>query len=169
MRGIPLVFTAAVMVAAVPSLTTPVLAQSYCQCVCSYDHYGRRHCRQVCSQPRYVPPASLQYTPRQQYYQPPFQGAGIDLDPALVGLAVLAAIIAVVVFLAGAFNTTTASEIAQIAESTHSVRAEADDAARGTHAIHSHIASAEADAFEQGRRAADEEADEEWKEFTRHD
>lgn len=78
---------------------TSVHAQS-CQCVCSYDNYGHRYCRQVCRQPR--------YEPAPQYYPPQYQ-SGPNIDPDLARLLFGAAVVAVIALIAGVFSGSSAT------------------------------------------------------------
>ena len=133
---------------------------------------GGRQCERRCLRRCWRPPPPPVYAPSPHYHPAPRYHAPqqnyadpLQIDPTiLAGLGLLAVLF--VAFLAGAFNDTSLSrEIVAIQWSARSARSQAQEAERKTHAINSYIAEAEADAFQQGRNAADAE----WDEFTRHD
>jgi hypothetical protein len=157
-------------------LMTSPPAHAACQPVgcwqeCYWVDPGHRRCRERCRMrcwndaPRYYPPA-----PQPQYYPPAYQEAGPIVPPELIGLGILAIIIAVIGAIVSAVNISTASDIAAFEEATRAAekaalshRAEAREHDARITAITEHIAAEERKAFEQGQR----DADEEWRRLTR--
>lgn len=151
-------------------LVIPPPARAACETVdCSTECWwvgpNTRRCQRRCTRrcwndaPRYyAPPSEPSYAPA---YQPVPQFSGpLQIDPAvfLAGLVVLA--IGFVAFLVGAFNTQSIdAEIASVEQSAADARALARDAQQKTGEIDNYIATVERDAFQQGRKAADDEWD----------
>ena len=130
---------------AVPSSTTPVFAQSYCQCVCSYDHYGRRHCRQVCSQPRYAAPAPSYNSAPYYYSSPQTYSAPIDFDLVVLAAGValiLGVIVAIVTGITSGFSTNRyGADIKQIENNIAADNDITHDMKNAMHIADAHIAA----------------------------
>ena len=137
---------------------------------------GGRRCRRVCRrrcyddaphyiQPRRPDPPAYRYAQPQKHYTQP--RVVPPIDPELAVLAGIALLVGFIAFIAHTFTRdTTAKQIAEIEQSSRSLREEAQDEQSKTQAINDHITSAEADAFRQGQRRAEED----WqRRFTRHD
>ena len=152
---------------------SPLAAHAGCEVVGCYTAEcwpvtgGRQRCRRVCHR------RCWKEAPR--FYAPPEDDAPLrrtwdDAEPVRsealpIGLGLFAIVIVIAILAASASTDTADKEIEAIEKQTFSARAEARDTDTKIQAIASSIASAEADAFEQGRRVADDE----WKEFTRHE
>lgn len=175
MRTIIFVAVAGITFLLLPAAVPPAHAGCEivgCSTECWFVGPGHRRCQRRCTRrcwhdaPRYYPPAPQpDYTPRYDP-APQYRSAGPVIDPAAVvafGLTALV-IFAIVAAIIGASADATAREIAAIEQASFDNRTQAHANEQETHAINSHIASQEADAFQQGRRAADDE----WKEFTRN-
>ena len=108
-----------------------------------------RHCTRRCWRPapRYEPQyVAPQYVPGPRYADP------IPIEPIIIGIGVLAVLAAL--FL-GAFTTaSTGNEIAEIEQSTASMRSLAHDAEDTAHAIDTHIEEQARASFQRGRAAA---------------
>ena len=148
----------------------PPASAQHCEIVeCRVDCWrvpGGRQCERRCLRRCWRPAPPPVYVPSPDYQPAPLNYAHpLQIDaPLLIGLGLLAVLF--VAFLAAAFNdTSTSQEIATIEQSALSARSLARDAESKTQAIDTFIAQAEADAFQQGRKAADAE----WEEFTRYD
>ena len=170
MRAVSTLILGGAMVAGVLA-ASPLPAHAGCEVVCYTAECrpipGGQRCRRVCRRrcwieaPRfYAPPEDD--APRQRTWD---SAEAVRSDPLLMGLGLFAIVIVIAILAASASADTAAKEIEAIEKQTFSARAEARDTDTKIQAIASSIASAEADAFEQGRRAADDE----WKEFTRDD
>jgi len=137
----------------------PVLAQSSCQCVCRYDQYGRRQCRQVCTYPRYVPAPRQDYSPQYYYTPSPSTAApfSLDLSP-LIAIAVLGVIIAVIVaaFLQSSNTADLITETDSIRADTAATRSHTEQTRAQTRDLEDAFEARAQQSYAHGRAAADE-------------
>jgi hypothetical protein len=142
-------------ICAVSAFNAPATAQQ-CQQHCFRDCSSGRCCTR-CVTRCYRPPT---YTPPPQYYAPPYQSAGIDIDPgvALIALAFLCGIVAII---GGALSQSSNTDVvlnntAQWRDHTEDTRAATNDTRSEIAAIDEAIESQASAANERGRARADD-------------
>jgi hypothetical protein len=160
MRAVATLFLALV----INSFASSASAETHCQCVCHYTPFGRE-CRRVC---QYIPPRVYAPAPdykAQPYYTPPPKHApapaqvSFQFDPTVI---VLLGAAALALLLLGSARGSAEGDIARVHRETNALNKQAHEYEHATNSINAYVSAQERAAFEQGRRAADEE----WRRMT---